>query len=343
MTMLRRHLAVPLRRAALMDAPLLLQGPRGAGKTTLVRRELSSRLYITLDDPADRASARSDPARFLARLRRPTVIDEFQRAPELIRHLRIAPISLPVAFVSSLKLSLPVETLELHPPTRAELERRPAMPLELLGRFVPAAPRQPLESAPWVQNREFLWKDIPLLVQAHEPDLIERLFDLIAARSGAPLDRQALARELCVAHRTVARWLDALDACFATLSLAPLDLPLGRRLVRRRKLHVHAATSSFETEVVSEIYRNARHAGLDPELRYWRDSNGREVALVLRIEPESPPVPVAIEAIPSRRDLEWLKRWIQLAGLPAAAIVTRVPAPPELRTSRVLCYTSAQL
>lgn len=340
---LRRHLAVPLRRAAQQESPLLLQGPRGAGKTTLVRHELSARLYITLDDPADRAAARRDPAHFLARLRRPAVIDELQRAPELTRYLQTSSVDLPIAFVSSLRLQLRMETLELYPPTRAERQRRPAMPLELLGRFVPAAPKSAVESEAWPPARDFLQKDIPLLVQAHEPDLIERLFEFLSARSGDLLHRQSLARELGVAHRTVVRWLSALDACFLTLQIEPLDLPLGRRLVRRPRLHVLSTVSSFETQVVSEIYRNARHAGLNPALHHWRDSNGLEIPLILQHSPEAPPVPIVIGAMPSRRDEECLQRWLQLSGLSSAAVITRIPAPAETHASRARRYTLAQL
>ena len=70
---------------ALSDTPVVLVvGPRQAGKTTLVRQLAGSDIqYITLDDAATRQSAEGDPAGFIRNLDR-AVIDEVQRAPELL-------------------------------------------------------------------------------------------------------------------------------------------------------------------------------------------------------------------------------------------------------------------
>jgi len=70
---------------AMADTPVvLLVGPRQAGKTTLVRQmaEGGAR-YLTLDDELTRLSAREDPVGFIRSLDR-AVIDEVQRAPELL-------------------------------------------------------------------------------------------------------------------------------------------------------------------------------------------------------------------------------------------------------------------
>ena len=60
---------------------VLVEGPRQAGKTTLVRAlSDTDRRYLSLDDAATRALARSDPTAFIRNLDRAT-IDEVQRAP----------------------------------------------------------------------------------------------------------------------------------------------------------------------------------------------------------------------------------------------------------------------
>lgn len=83
---LRSRLAIVLK-----DTPVvLINGPRQAGKTTLVK-ELSSpaRAYLTLDDSAVLQVARNDPQGFIQRLDT-VVLDEVQRVPELLLAIKFA-------------------------------------------------------------------------------------------------------------------------------------------------------------------------------------------------------------------------------------------------------------
>lgn len=70
---------------AMADTPVvLLAGPRQAGKTTLVRQVAEGGLrYLTLDDELTLLSAREDPVGMIRSLDR-AVIDEIQRAPQLL-------------------------------------------------------------------------------------------------------------------------------------------------------------------------------------------------------------------------------------------------------------------
>lgn len=63
---------------------VLISGPRQAGKTTLARQfSDANRPYITLDDAGTLNAARSDPTGFIRGIDR-AVIDEVQRAPDLM-------------------------------------------------------------------------------------------------------------------------------------------------------------------------------------------------------------------------------------------------------------------
>lgn len=89
--MKRRHLA-PQILAALRDTPVVyLQGPRQAGKSTLVQglREHGHEAdYFTLDDAATLAGAQSDPDGFVTGLPERVILDEVQRVPDLFRAIK---------------------------------------------------------------------------------------------------------------------------------------------------------------------------------------------------------------------------------------------------------------
>ncbi|OCP19799.1 MULTISPECIES: ATP-binding protein [unclassified Ensifer] len=77
--------ARPVVETALADTRVvLISGPRQAGKTTLARQFAdANRPYITLDDAGTLSAARSDPTGFIRGIDR-AVIDEIQRAPDLM-------------------------------------------------------------------------------------------------------------------------------------------------------------------------------------------------------------------------------------------------------------------
>nr|WP_315207978.1 ATP-binding protein [uncultured Albidiferax sp.] len=79
-----RHVQRRIATALQDTRVVLVVGPRQAGKTTLARLYAhSSRPYFTLDDPATLAAARADPSGFVRGLSS-AVIDEVQRAPDLL-------------------------------------------------------------------------------------------------------------------------------------------------------------------------------------------------------------------------------------------------------------------
>ncbi len=93
--MLRRNITRAIKEA-LSDTPVVaLVGARQTGKTTLVRQlstgatEKKSSRYFTLDDAATLAAVTADPASFVRQLDGLLIIDEVQRAPELLPALKV--------------------------------------------------------------------------------------------------------------------------------------------------------------------------------------------------------------------------------------------------------------
>jgi predicted AAA+ superfamily ATPase len=87
--MFRRHLE-PLLQEALGDTPaVLINGPRQSGKTTLARQCGEGMPYLSLDDATRLSAARADPQGFIRQIDR-AIIDEIQRAPELLLALKLS-------------------------------------------------------------------------------------------------------------------------------------------------------------------------------------------------------------------------------------------------------------
>ncbi|HET9676428.1 MAG TPA: ATP-binding protein [Solirubrobacterales bacterium] len=84
--MIKRSLEEPL-RAALADTPVaLVIGARQTGKSTLVTAVAGGNgaRYLSFDDPILLGTARSDPVAFVEGLDGVSIIDEVQRAPEIL-------------------------------------------------------------------------------------------------------------------------------------------------------------------------------------------------------------------------------------------------------------------
>lgn len=133
---------MPELRAALRDTPVtMLVGPRQSGKSTLAQaliEELDDARYVSLDRGLSLAAAREDPAAFVAGDSRTVVIDEVQRAPDLLLEIKasVDQDRRPGRFVltgSADVLSLPriadtlagrMEVLRLWPLSQGEIEGR---------------------------------------------------------------------------------------------------------------------------------------------------------------------------------------------------------------------------
>lgn len=83
-SLVHRHLSETVDEMLSTFRVVILGGPRQAGKTTVVQRQLNlpAHGWITLDDPAVLSRALEDPIGLLEQLPRPVAIDEFQRGGE---------------------------------------------------------------------------------------------------------------------------------------------------------------------------------------------------------------------------------------------------------------------
>ncbi|NOT30860.1 MAG: AAA family ATPase [Planctomycetes bacterium] len=86
--MVARALAAHARALARRYPVLAVTGPRQSGKTTFCRAEFAQHEYVSLEAPDERRFAREDPRGFLARFPYGAMLDEVQRAPDLLSYLQ---------------------------------------------------------------------------------------------------------------------------------------------------------------------------------------------------------------------------------------------------------------
>jgi len=87
---LKRTLTPEILRVSGSDKVLLINGPRQVGKTTLLKHaKTAGRKYVTMDNKADLAFAKTDPKGFLETYSPPVIIDEIQYAKELFPYVKM--------------------------------------------------------------------------------------------------------------------------------------------------------------------------------------------------------------------------------------------------------------
>jgi uncharacterized protein len=250
--------------AALGDTPaVMLVGPRQAGKSTLVQGLAGSAhpaRYLTLDDLRTLESARRDPVGLIeSAADGPVIIDEIQRAPELLLPIKAAidrdrrpgrfilTGSAQVMLLPKVSESLAgrIEIHTLWPFSQAEIEGVPGAIVELLldeasrPGLAPAISREDLierimrggfpEAVARQDDRreEWLAAYLTAIVQRDLRDLanIERLAEVpavlasLASRVRAPLNKTEVSSSVGIPRTSLERYLTLLEHVFLVCRL----------------------------------------------------------------------------------------------------------------------------
>ena len=263
---------------ALSDTPaVLIVGPRRAGKTTLVRRmEQAGRTYITLDDQTVLDAAKTNPAGFIRGLDR-AIIDEIQRAPELLLAIKktVDEDYRPGRFLltgSANVLTLPrvadslagrMETIHMLPLARTEvigktpqfleslfdgnLTGHPAaivgddlVKLVLAGSFPEAISREnERRRQDWMRSylRSVLTRDLRDIADVEKLTELPKFVRLLAEHSGQLVNYSQFGDSINVSHKTAQRYVGLLEQLFLVSTLQPWYTNALKRIAKTPKMH----------------------------------------------------------------------------------------------------------
>jgi hypothetical protein len=134
-------------------------------------------------------------------------------------------------------------------------------------------------------------EDVAGLERIHDLGTLEHLVMRLPDLVGSPLSVNALREDLQVSHKTVANWLAVLERSYALFRLPPFGSPRVRAVRKEQKHYqfdwslVTEDPARFENLVASHLLKWVHFQqdveGRDLELRYFRDTDGREVDFVV--------------------------------------------------------------
>ncbi len=257
--MIIRDLAPKLIRSATQVPTITLTGPRQSGKTTLCRSVFPRHPYVTLETPDTRAFAAEDPRAFLAQFPEGAVIDEVQRAPDLLSYLQgiidddpapgrwILSGSQNLSLLESVSQSLAGRTAVHHllPLTRGEITRFPQHPASLdetlfAGGYPRIFDRQ-LDPADWLRSyvATYLERDVRTLSNVGDLATFQRFVELCAGRTAQLINYSSLANDCGISQPSAKAWLGILEASFVVFRLQAFHANVRKRLVKMPKLYFY--------------------------------------------------------------------------------------------------------
>jgi uncharacterized protein len=274
--------ARPLLTEALTDTRVvMLMGARQVGKSTLAEEIVAQdplRERLTLDDKTTRDAATSDPTGFIAGLDGPVLIDEVQRAPDLLLAIKDAVDrdQRPGRFLltgSANILTAPkvrdaltgrIETVELWPLAQAEIERSHTNIVDaLFAAEPPQISGAPVGRAAFVERvasggypearrrvgrRRVAWfdsyvsttleRDLRDITDAHKLEHVPRLLRLLASQAANIYNANSVARSLGVDPKTIQAYTRLLETVFVVRRMPAWRPGLGRREVHAPKVYI---------------------------------------------------------------------------------------------------------
>ena len=257
--MISRDVAPLLQRVASQYPVITLTGPRQSGKTTLARTQFPHLAYTSLEDPDQRRFAIEDPRGFLAQRSQGAVLDEIQRAPELLSYLQgmvdddprpgrfILTGSHQFELMTQVSQSLAGRTalVRLLPFTLSELQRlrgsidRIDVASTLLSGFMPRIHDRGLDPSQALADyfATYVQRDLRQLAAVQDLQRFERFVQLCAGRTGQMLNLSQLGNDAGVSHVTARAWIDLLQTSYIVHLLPPWFTHTRKRLVKAPKLY----------------------------------------------------------------------------------------------------------
>jgi hypothetical protein len=176
--------------------------------------------------------------------------------------------------------------------------------------------------------RTYIERDVRQLAQVGDVLVFTQFMIALAARTGGLLNMSSLAKDVGVDDKTIKRWLSILQDSGTIYLLQPFSLNVNKRIVKTPKVYftdtglvaflcrwltpdtlANGAMSGniYETFIIAEILKSYYNDGKDPNMFFFRNTDGQEVDLLFYTDGTLYPVEIKKTASPNLKDIKNFK------------------------------------
>ncbi len=300
---------------------LTITGPRQSGKTTLIKNLFADLPYFSFENPDVRKQIERDPRNLFATHGHRMVLDEVQRYPEMLSYIQgIVDEDRDACFVLSgshnmLMMESVSQTLAgrtaifyLHPLSYSEIsmgvDREFSLDELMWAGGYPRIYDRDLDPKRFYQNylETYVQRDVRQIKNIGNLGTFARFLGICAGFIGQTINQNTLADAAGISRSTVNSWLSVLETSYVIYQVQPYYKNFKKRIVKSPKLYfrdtglacsllrINSAEALqnyyqrgaiFENFVYNEVAKAYYNQGNRPPFYFWRDSNQREIDMIL--------------------------------------------------------------
>ena len=201
----------------------------------------------------------------------------------------------------------------------------------------------------------YVERDVRDILKVTDLNKFIKFIRLCAGRVGQILNLTSLATETGISSTTADGWLSVLEASYICYRLEPNFNNYNKRIVKSPKLYFYDTGLAcsllgitdeaqlgafymrgalFENLVINQFIKDSYNSGQQPDLTFWRDSQGNEIDLISTKGLEQTGYEIKSGQTFSPEFFKGLEKWGKLSSTPTDRLNVIYNGQTEMKTSK---------